>query len=49
VDPDGRVLNIYQKFDESSDETIYAGIEGIVQEMLERFAARAPAPLPGVE
>ncbi|MHB8835543.1 MAG: redoxin domain-containing protein [Candidatus Methylomirabilia bacterium] len=49
VDPDGRVLNIYQKFDESSDETIYAGIEGVVQEMLERFAARAPAPLPGVE
>ena len=49
VDPDGRVLNIYQKFDETSDETIYAGIEGIVREMLERFAARAPAPLPGVE
>jgi hypothetical protein len=49
VDPDGRVLNIYQKFDESSDATIYAGIEGIVQEMLERFAARAPAPLPGAE
>jgi alkyl hydroperoxide reductase subunit AhpC len=49
VDPDGRVLNIYQKFDESSDETIYAGIEGIVREMLERFAARTPAPLPGVE
>jgi len=49
VDPDGCVLNIYQKFDESSDETIFAGIEGIVQQMLERFAARAPAPLPGVE
>jgi peroxiredoxin len=49
VDPDGRVLNIYQKFDESSDAAIYAGIEGIVREMLERFAARAPAPLPGVE
>ena len=49
VDPDGRVLNIYQKFDESSDEAILAGIEGIVREMLERFAARAPAPLPGVE
>ena len=49
VDPDGHVLNIYQKFDESSDATIYAGIEGIVREMLERFAARAPAPLPGVE
>jgi len=49
VDPDGRVLNIYQKFDESSDATIYAGIEGIVKEMLQRFAARAPAPLPGVE
>jgi len=49
VDPDGKVLNIYQKFDESSDETIFAGIEGIVREMLERFAARAPAPLPGVE
>jgi cytochrome c biogenesis protein CcmG/thiol:disulfide interchange protein DsbE len=49
VDPDGHVLNIYQKFDESSEATIYAGIEGIVQEMLERFAARAPAPLPGVE
>jgi thiol-disulfide isomerase/thioredoxin len=49
VDPDGKVLNIYQKFDESSDETIFAGIEGIVREMLERFAARTPAPLPGVE
>jgi alkyl hydroperoxide reductase subunit AhpC len=49
VDPDGRVLNIYQKFDESSDAAILAGIEGIVREMLERFAARAPAPLPGVE
>jgi alkyl hydroperoxide reductase subunit AhpC len=49
VDPDGRVLNIYQKFDETSDATIFAGIEGIVREMLERFAARAPAPLPGVE
>jgi len=49
VDPDGRVLNIYQKFDESSDAAILAGIEGIVKEMLERFAARAPAPLPGVE
>jgi len=49
VDPDGKVLSIYQKFDESSDETIFAGIEGIVREMLERFASRAPAPLPGVE
>lgn len=49
VDPDGRVLNIYQKFDESSEAAILAGIEGIVKEMLERFAARAPAPLPGVE
>jgi alkyl hydroperoxide reductase subunit AhpC len=49
VDPDGRVLNIYQRFDETSDATIYAGIEGIVRQMLERFAARAPAPLPGVE
>jgi len=49
VDPDGHVLNIYQKFDEASDETIFAGIEGVVREMLERFAARAPAPLPGVE
>lgn len=49
VDPDGRVLNIYQKFDETSDETIVAGIEGVVREMLERFAERAPAPLPGVE
>jgi alkyl hydroperoxide reductase subunit AhpC len=49
VDPDGRVLNIYQKFDETSDAAILAGIEGIVREMLERFAARAPAPLPGVE
>jgi len=49
VDPDGQVLSIYQKFDESSDETIFAGIEGIVREMLERFASRAPAPLPGVE
>jgi len=49
VDPDGHVLNIYQKFDESSDAAILAGIEGIVREMLDRFAARAPAPLPGVE
>jgi len=49
VDPDGRVLNIYQKFDETSDETRLAGIERIVKEMLERFEARAPAPLPGVE
>jgi alkyl hydroperoxide reductase subunit AhpC len=49
VDPDGRVLNIYQKFDESSDAAILAGIEGIVKEMLARFAERAPAPLPGVE
>ncbi len=49
VDPDGRVLRIYQQFDESSDETIFAGIEGIVREMLERFAARTPAPLPGAE
>ncbi len=49
VDPDGHVLNIYQRFDETSDETIFAGIEGIVRQMLERFAARAPAPLPGVE
>ena len=49
VDPDGRVLNIYQKFDESSDAAILAGIEVIVKEMLDRFAARAPAPLPGVE
>jgi len=49
VDPDGRVLNIYQKFDESSDAARLAGVEGIVQEMLARFAARAPAPLPGVE
>ncbi len=49
VDPDGSVLNIYQQFDETSDATILAGIEGVVKEMLERFAARAPAPLPGVE
>jgi len=49
VDPDGRVLNIYQKFDESSAAAILAGIDGVVREMLERFAARAPAPLPGVE
>ena len=49
VDPDGRVLNIYQKFDESSHAAILAGVEGIVREMLEKFAARAPAPLPGVE
>lgn len=49
VDPDGRVLNIYQKFDESSEAAILAGVEVIVREMLERFAARAPAPLPGVE
>lgn len=49
VDPDGLVLNIYQKFDESSDAARLAGIEAIVREMLERFAARAPAPLPGVE
>jgi len=49
VDPDGRVLNIYQKFDETSDAARLAGIESIVLEMLERFAARAPAPLPGVE
>ena len=49
VDPDGRVLNVYQKFDESSEAAILAGIEGIVREMLGRFAARAPAPRPGVE
>jgi alkyl hydroperoxide reductase subunit AhpC len=49
VDPDGRVLNIYQKFDETSDATLLAGVEGIVREMLERFAARAAAPLPGAE
>jgi alkyl hydroperoxide reductase subunit AhpC len=46
VDPGGRVLNIYQKFDESSDEAILAGIEGIVREMLERFAKNPPAPAP---
>ena len=44
VDPSGRVLNIYQKFDESSDEAIVAGIEGIVREMLERFAKNPPPP-----
>jgi alkyl hydroperoxide reductase subunit AhpC len=49
VDPDGRVLNIYQSFDESSEAAILAGIEGIVREMLARFAAREPAPVPGVE
>jgi cytochrome c biogenesis protein CcmG/thiol:disulfide interchange protein DsbE len=46
VDPAGRVLNIYQKFDESSDEAILAGVEGIVREMLERFAKNPPAPRP---
>ncbi len=47
VDPDGRVLKIYQKFDEPDDAAILAGIEGVVREMLERFAV--PASLPGVE
>ena len=49
VDPDGRVLNIYQKFDEPDDAAILGGIEGVVREMLERFAAPAPAPLPGAK
>jgi len=46
VDPAGRVLNIYQKFDESCEEAILAGVEGIVREMLERFAKNPPAPFP---
>ncbi len=44
VDPAGRVLKVYQKFDESSDEAILAGVEGIVREMLERHAAAPAAP-----
>jgi thiol-disulfide isomerase/thioredoxin len=44
LDPDGRVLRIYQKFDESSDQAILAGVETVIREMLERFAAGAPAP-----
>jgi alkyl hydroperoxide reductase subunit AhpC len=47
VDPAGRVLNIYQSFDESGDEAILAGIEGVVKEMLERFAKNPPAPRAG--
>jgi alkyl hydroperoxide reductase subunit AhpC len=43
LDPEGRVLHVYQKFDESSDEAILAGVEVVVREMLERFAG-APAP-----
>jgi cytochrome c biogenesis protein CcmG, thiol:disulfide interchange protein DsbE len=50
VDPSGRVLNIYQKFDESCEEAILAGVDGIVREMLERFAKNPPgqprSPIP---
>lgn len=46
VDPAGRVLNIYQKFDESCEEAILAGVEGVVREMLERFVKNPPAPAP---
>jgi alkyl hydroperoxide reductase subunit AhpC len=42
LDPEGRVLHVYQKFDESSDEAILAGIETVIREMLERFATGAP-------
>jgi len=51
VDPEGRVLRVYQKFDETSEESILAGVEGVVREMFERFAAgpaaaAAPPPPP---
>jgi hypothetical protein len=44
VDPQGRVLDFYQKFDEAGEAEILAGIEAIVKKAMATVPRSAPAP-----
>jgi len=43
VDAQGRVMDVYQKFDEAGDAEIHAGIEALVQKAMATAPRSAPA------
>jgi hypothetical protein len=43
VDPQSRVLEFYQKFNEADDEDVLRGIAGLAERMLASYPAAGPA------